>query len=60
VVPLAYDITIAKAAPGKTCQSVLSDEWCTALAKQLARTLHALIAVGDDGQRGRAMSTTSV
>ena len=46
-----YDIAIAKAAAAQTCQDVLPEEVCTALAKQLARSLYALIAVGADGER---------
>lgn len=44
------DLDVARA-PAQTCQAVLTATWCTALARQLAQTIYASLAVGNEDER---------
>ena len=46
-----YDVAIAKGGASQTCQELMSSDWCTSLAKQLAQSIYALIQVGDEAER---------
>ncbi|HZR81893.1 MAG TPA: hypothetical protein VFD92_12405 [Candidatus Binatia bacterium] len=46
-----YDVFLVDGGVPKTCQAVLTNEFCTAFAKQLAQSIDELIQVGDPADR---------